>query len=48
MGADRAGALEEAVLSGFSSRDSEPKYDGLVQIDQWTVTSSLNEHRPPA
>ena len=46
MGADRAGALEEAVLSGFSSRDSEPKYDGLVQIDQWTVTSSLNKHRP--
>ena len=45
-GADREGALEEAVLSGFSSLDSEPNYDGLVQIDQWTVTSSLNKHRP--
>ena len=46
MGTDREGALEEAALSGFSSLDSEPNYDGLVQIDQWTVTSSLNKHRP--
>ena len=46
MGADRESALEEAVLSGFSSLDSVPIYDGLIQIDQWTVTSSLNKHRP--
>ena len=46
MGADREGAFEEAMLSGFSSLDSAPNYDGLIEIDQWTVTSSLNRHRP--
>ena len=45
-GADREGALEEAALSGFSSLGSEPYYQGLIEVDQWTVTASLNKHRP--
>ena len=45
-GVDREAALEEATLSGFSNLGSEPNYEGSIEIDQWTVTSSLNRHRP--
>jgi len=45
-GIDREAALEEATLSGFSNLGSEPNYEGSIEIDQWTVTSSLNRHRP--
>jgi hypothetical protein len=39
-------ALGTARHSGFATADSRPAYDGLVEYDQWTVSSALDEHRP--
>lgn len=39
-------SLVAAQHSGFAATGSQPVYDKLVDIDQWTVTSSLNPFRP--
>jgi uncharacterized iron-regulated membrane protein len=39
-------ALVAARESGFASDTATPRYDGAIHVDQWTVTSSLNVHRP--
>jgi hypothetical protein len=41
-----ASALEVAQHSGFASDGALAAYDGLVDIDQWTVSAVLDEHRP--
>jgi len=40
--------LAEAAVrsSGFSNPDLEPSYAEEIQYDQWSLTSSLDEHRP--
>lgn len=38
--------LTAARHSGFSGAEVAPRYDGMFDIDQWTVSSVLNEHRP--
>lgn len=45
-GLDEQLALEAAELSGFGDGASEPVYTGLIELDQWTVTASLDRHRP--
>jgi hypothetical protein len=39
-------ALATARFSGFSSADKVASYDGKIDMDQWTVSSSLHRHRP--
>lgn len=39
-------ALLAALHSGFTPSTSQPSYEALVDVDQWTVTSSLNPARP--
>ncbi len=39
-------ALAAVSFSGFSTAGANPRYDEKVEMDQWTVSSSLNKHRP--
>lgn len=39
-------ALRSASRSGFATSAAAPQHLGLVNIDQWTLTSSLDAHRP--
>lgn len=43
---DASQALQAASLSGFVEEDVAPTYDGLIDLDQWTVSASLNRFRP--
>jgi len=45
-GLDEQQALEAARLSGFADGASQPEHTGLIEVDQWTVTESLDPHRP--
>ena len=40
------GAMAVAAASGLRSGVAEPEYEGLIEIDQWTITASLNPSRP--
>ena len=46
LGMDSQESIKAAMLSGFYNSAAEPKHEGLIEVDQWTVTSSLDEHRP--
>lgn len=39
-------ALLAAEQSGFNKNNLSPDHDGLIELDQWTLTASLNPHRP--
>ena len=39
-------ALNATVLWDIPSSNSTPSYDSLIDIDQWSITSSHNPHRP--
>lgn len=39
-------ALTATRHSTYNNDTARPRYDALVDIDQWTVTSSLDPHRP--
>ncbi len=39
-------ALAAAQHSGFAGTDARPAYAGLLEMDQWTVSSALNNARP--
>lgn len=39
-------AVNAAALSGFAAEDLSPSYDELVDIDQWSISGSLNPYRP--
>ena len=41
-----AAALEAARHSGFAGDGIQPRYDALIDIDQWTVSSVLHPERP--
>ncbi len=45
-GLDEQRALEAAKLSGFGDEANQPIYTGPIEVDQWTVTASLDQHRP--
>ncbi|MCG8414429.1 MAG: PepSY domain-containing protein, partial [Pseudomonadales bacterium] len=45
-GLEKQQALEAARLSGFGDGATEPEHTGLIEVDQWTVTASLDSHRP--
>jgi hypothetical protein len=45
-GHDPAVALAAAQHSGFVTDGELATYDGLVDVDQWTVSAVLDEHRP--
>jgi hypothetical protein len=48
-GVDPQQALAAVVHSGFvtqASSQNPPRYDALVEIDQWTVSSALHASRP--
>lgn len=45
-GTSPAGALEAVELSGFAPPGLAPRYDGAIDMDQWTVSAVLDEHRP--
>ncbi|MDE0507012.1 MAG: PepSY domain-containing protein [Gammaproteobacteria bacterium] len=40
------GALAVAAASGLRSGAAEPEHLGLIEVDQWTITGSLNPSRP--
>lgn len=40
------GAMAVAAASGLRSGPAEPEHLGLIEIDQWTITASLNPSRP--
>lgn len=44
--ADDDVALAAASGSGFARAGSSPTHDTLVDIDQWSISSGLNPHRP--
>ncbi len=39
-------AIAAAHTSGFAGKDVQPAYAGLLEMDQWTVSSALNSSRP--
>ena len=41
-----ADAIDAASLSGFANSDSSPTHNSVMKIDQWSITSSHNPHRP--
>lgn len=43
---DASAALLAAELSGFADENIAPTYDALVDLDQWSVSASLNKFRP--
>jgi hypothetical protein len=45
-GHSAASAVATVERSGFASADSAPTYDGAIDVDQWTVSTVLDEHRP--
>lgn len=45
-GRSPAVALATVQHSGFAAPDVAPRYDGLINVDQWTVSTVLDEHRP--
>ena len=40
------GALAVSATSGLRSGAAEPEHLGLIEVDQWTITGSLNPSRP--
>ena len=45
-GGEPASALAAVQHSGFASGGALATYDGTVDVDQWTVSAALDEHRP--
>ncbi len=43
---DEQQALEAARLSGFASATAQAEHTGVIDVDQWTVTATLDPHRP--
>jgi len=43
---DATAALEAVQRSGFAAKGALATYDGVVDVDQWTVSAVLDEHRP--
>lgn len=43
---DSARALESVLASGFMSPVADPVHGERVDMDQWTISASLNPHRP--
>jgi hypothetical protein len=41
-----ASALAAAQHSGFAANGAPATYDALIDVDQWTVSAVLDEHRP--
>jgi hypothetical protein len=39
-------AVDAVARSGFAEPGAAPRYDGAIDMDQWTVSSVLDEHRP--
>lgn len=39
-------AIEAVETSGFYQSDIAPTHDGLVELDQWTLSAGLDRHRP--
>ncbi len=39
-------ALSAARGSGFTTQRASPRHEGLKEVDQWTLTASLDRHRP--
>jgi len=45
-GLSEESALVAAAMSGFSRTDSKQAYDELIEMDQWSISASLNAYRP--
>ncbi|HUF73662.1 MAG TPA: PepSY domain-containing protein [Gammaproteobacteria bacterium] len=45
-GTDEGIALGTVRASGFLTSPAVPTYDGVAEMDQWTVSEVLNPHRP--
>ncbi|MCH7816995.1 MAG: PepSY domain-containing protein [Proteobacteria bacterium] len=45
-GLDSSSAVAAASYSGFAAAAITPRYDGKIEIDQWTVSASLDGLRP--
>lgn len=45
-GLNRESAIAVATQSGFSDSGDLPSYDAQIEMDQWSITSSLNRLRP--
>ena len=45
-GLESASALTAAQHSAFTGSDAKPRYDALIDIDQWTVSAVLDSSRP--
>lgn len=43
---DEKEAIEAAEASGFFRSGIVPSHDGLINLDQWTLSAGLDRHRP--